>query len=170
MASSQARRPPDSEPLNEFQAQRWARWVLEDGARGRATLLEVAEALSGRKHSHRDRIEEALSTVKAGFLEGRLRAYAQKHVGGGKGPTPVEPPKSEPPPPNENKTFVAIELVTDEPEPKPVAFKKYKITLPDESVREGMLDANGKAFIADIDPGTCKVSFPDFDGNDWKAA
>lgn len=48
----------------------------------------------------------------------------------------------------------------DSDPPKPVPCKKYQVELPDQSIREGMLDANGQARLEDFDPGTCKVSFP----------
>ena len=129
----------------------------------------MAEALSGGFASHRADLEGGLELVRRAFADGRLRAFAQKHVGGGKGPESVEPPRREPPREDE-KTFVAVQLLSDEPEPKPVPFKRYRITLPDETVREGQLDQFGRALITGIDPGTCKVSFPDFDAADWKAA
>jgi hypothetical protein len=169
VATSEAAPPPDSEALPRSQAAVWVRWLLEDGPRGRDTILEIAEALEGGSVSHRSSIENAAAIVKRGFADGRLKAFAQKHVGGGKGPDNVEPPSVQPPK-KEEKTFVIIQLVSDEPEPKPVPFKRYRIVLPDESVREGMLDQMGRAQVTDIDPGTCKVSFPDFDAADWKAA
>lgn len=169
MVTSQAPPPPDSEALPAAQAAAWVRSVLDEGARGRATLLEIAEALEGGAASHRTTVDEALALVRRGLAGGRLHAYAQKHVGGGKGPESVEPPGAEPPR-EDTKTFVAVQLLSDEPEPKPVPFKRYRITLPDETVREGQLDQFGRALITGIDPGTCKVSFPDFDGPDWKAA
>lgn len=169
LATSDAAPPPDSDVLPAAQAAFWVRWVLEDGPKGRTALLEIAEALSGGFASHRSGIEEALAIVKQGFADGRLKAFAQKHVGGGKGPAEIDPPDIEPPK-EDKKTFVAVQLLSDEPEPKPVPFKRYRIVLPDESVREGQLDQFGRAVINDIDPGTCKVSFPDFDAADWKAA
>jgi hypothetical protein len=33
-----------------------------------------------------------------------------------------------------------------------------------------MLDSEGRARVDGIDPGTCKVSFPDRDAKDWKKA
>jgi len=42
--------------------------------------------------------------------------------------------------------------------------------LPDGSTREGLLDMNGQAMIQDIDPGTCKVSFPQLHAEDWQPA
>ena len=79
-------------------------------------------------------------------------------------------PKKQAEGPREQKTWVAIELMDDSDPPKPVPFKKYRIELPDQSIREGMLDANGQARIEGFDPGTCKVSFPQFHGADWDQA
>jgi len=68
-----------------------------------------------------------------------------------------------------NKTsWVEIELVDDEG--LPVAFEAYLVELPDGSPIEGTLDGRGQARIEGIDPGTCKVSFPDRDAKDWKRA
>ncbi|HKS16811.1 MAG TPA: hypothetical protein VJU16_05825 [Planctomycetota bacterium] len=67
------------------------------------------------------------------------------------------------------KAWFAVELVDQDGEPVP--NEKYKIELPDGTNREGTLDAKGKARIDGIDPaGSCKVSFPDLDAADWKAA
>lgn len=168
LATAEAAPPPDSDVLPAAQAAVWLRWLLDDGPRGRTTLLEIAAALEVHAGSHRSTADAALDAVRRGFAEGRLRAYAQKHVGGGKGPEVIEPSKVEPPKKDE-KTFVAVQLLSDEPEPKPVPFKRYRIILPDESVREGQLDQYGRALITGIDPGTCKVSFPEIDAADWKA-
>ena len=35
---------------------------------------------------------------------------------------------------------------------------------------EGALDGKGQARIEGIDPGTCKVLFPNRDAKDWKRA
>lgn len=72
--------------------------------------------------------------------------------------------------PREEKTWVAIGLVTDDDPPRPVPSKRYRIELPDGSVIEGSLDGNGLARITGIDPGDCKVSFPDLDAKDWRRA
>ena len=67
------------------------------------------------------------------------------------------------------KAWFGLELVDQDGEPIP--NEKYKVELPDGSTREGTLDAKGKARIDGIDPaGSCKVSFPDLDAADWKAA
>ena len=52
----------------------------------------------------------------------------------------------------------------------PVAFEPYQVELPDGSTVEGTLDGRGQARIEGIDPGNCKVSFPNRDAKDWKRA
>lgn len=66
----------------------------------------------------------------------------------------------------DKKHWIAIELVDEAG--KPVPNENYRITLPDGTSVEGTLDKKGRAKITGIDPGTCKVSFPDRDADCWK--
>ena len=69
--------------------------------------------------------------------------------------------------PDEEKTsWIEIEMVDEEDEPVP--GEKYKITLPDDSVAQGTLDNKGFARIDGIDPGTCKITFPELDKDAWE--
>jgi hypothetical protein len=68
----------------------------------------------------------------------------------------------------EEKTWIAIELLDDQGEPVP--FERYRLRLPDGTIREGRLDANGRARADGIEPGTAEVSFPDRDADDWRRA
>ena len=61
-----------------------------------------------------------------------------------------------------------IELVDQDGEHIPNV--RYELELPDGKNKSGNLDADGKAFIAGIEPGTCKISFPDFDASEWEKA
>jgi len=63
------------------------------------------------------------------------------------------------------KSWIAIKLVDQDGEPVP--GEEYRITLPDGSTVEGDLDKGGFARVNGIDPGTCQVSFPTIDRNDW---
>jgi hypothetical protein len=72
--------------------------------------------------------------------------------------------------PREEKTWIEIVLVDDSDPPQPVPFQRYRIEPPGGTVREGMLDANGRAMITGIDPGTCEVTFPGLDARDWRHA
>lgn len=73
------------------------------------------------------------------------------------------PPRSEDAPKPQAKTWIAIELVDEEGQPVP--NERYWILLPDGSVREGRLDAKGRARVGDLDPGECDVRFPDLDND-----
>lgn len=162
--------PHGAAALTAAEAIAWVRWARDDGPRGHAALLEMHEELTGTAPSPRVTVERAVQAVERGLREGKLRGWiSQLTEGGGKGPDLPDIPRRLDPLPDQ-KTFVAIQLLTDEPEPKPVPFKRYRIELPDHTIREGQLDQNGRAQVVGIDPGTCKVSFPDFDATDWKAA
>jgi type VI secretion system secreted protein VgrG len=68
----------------------------------------------------------------------------------------------------EGKThWIEIELVDEDG--KPVPGEEYQVTLPDGStVASGTLDGKGKARVEGIDPGSCKVTFPNLDKDSWK--
>jgi len=65
-------------------------------------------------------------------------------------------------------TWIEIELVDSDG--RPVSGERYRITLPDGSVYERSLDARGFARVDGIDPGTCKVTFPNLHKSSWKTA
>jgi len=78
----------------------------------------------------------------------------------GSAPTPA-------PPVSPDKThWIAIELVDELG--KHVPYEDYQITLPDGTIIEDSLDRRGHAKITGIDPGTCKVSFPNRDAESWR--
>jgi hypothetical protein len=88
-------------------------------------------------------------------------------------PEPV-PVAVEPPPPKKDeepkeKTWVEVALVDMEGQPVPGA--RYRIKLPGEAEpREGTLDDKGRVGFYQIDPGTCKINFPDYDKDAWEPA
>lgn len=108
----------------------------------------------------------------------KINAGGSPKKGKGSNPEAPEEPKVVEPPPEETeiplppkeaeKTWIEILLVDDSNPPKPVPYRRYEIELPDGSVLRGTLDGGGMARITDIDPGNCKVTFPDFDENLWK--
>ena len=52
---------------------------------------------------------------------------------------------------------------------KPVPGEAYRVVLPDgEQVAEGTLDEKGFARVDGIEPGTCKVTFPNLEKQAWK--
>lgn len=146
--------------------------LFPDDGGGRLLLATIASDM-GVPFVTRPELDAAQlrMVIRAALKSGILVAYRvhEQLSGAPVAPLPSEPPPSEPPPPEE-KTFIVIELVDDDKPPKPVPFEKYRIELPDHSVREGMLDENGRARVTGIDPGTCKVSFPRLNGDDWQPA
>ncbi len=71
-------------------------------------------------------------------------------------PVVVDPDKSH---------WIEIELL--EEDGTPVPGEEYRVKLPDGSPVEGYLDDDGFAGIYGIDPGSCKVTFPNLDENIW---
>lgn len=62
-----------------------------------------------------------------------------------------------------------IEIVLVDQDDKPVPGEPYRITLPDgTTLAEGTLDEKGFAREDGIDPGTCKVTFPNLDKDAWE--
>ncbi|HUI53522.1 MAG TPA: type VI secretion system tip protein VgrG [Bryobacteraceae bacterium] len=69
---------------------------------------------------------------------------------------------------NKDKThWIEIELLDEAG--KPVPGEVYHVTLPDGStIADGTLDEKGRARVEHIDPGTCKVTFPNLDKDAWE--
>lgn len=63
-------------------------------------------------------------------------------------------------------SWIEIELV-DEAD-RPVPGERYRIVLPNGTVKEGTLDSKGRARVKGIDPGNCRVVFPSLDGEAWE--
>jgi hypothetical protein len=66
----------------------------------------------------------------------------------------------------DEKTFVEVQMVGSDN--KPIAGVKYRIELPDGEIKEGVTDPNGMIRYEGIDPGECKVTFPDLDKDAWE--
>jgi hypothetical protein len=64
------------------------------------------------------------------------------------------------------KTWVEFQLLDQDGEP--VAGARYRLKITDGSVREGSLNELGRVRVNGIDPGTCQISFPQYDGREWK--
>jgi hypothetical protein len=68
--------------------------------------------------------------------------------------------------PGKKRTWVDIMLRDEHGVPIPNA--RYRLKLPDGTVIEGQLDAEGRARVHGVEPGSAQVSFPDHKANDWQ--
>ena len=64
------------------------------------------------------------------------------------------------------KSWVEIELVDEAGQP--LRGERYRVTLPDGTVKKGALDSHGKARVEDIPPGKLEITFPNFDKGSWE--
>ena len=61
-----------------------------------------------------------------------------------------------------------IGIVLKDEDGKPVANEAFRVKLPNGETNAGFLDGNGAARLDFADGGTCQVSFPNIDGDDWQ--
>lgn len=66
----------------------------------------------------------------------------------------------------EKKAWIEIILVDEAGEPIPNVL--YRITPPSGEPKEGRLNEHGQAGLYQIDPGDCKITFPDLDKDAWE--
>jgi hypothetical protein len=78
-----------------------------------------------------------------------------------------KPPSSRPPNNlSPQKTWIEYLLVDDKG--KAVPGVRYRVKSTDGSMIDGVFDKYGKARIASLDPGNCKIWLLDVDGKEWK--
>ena len=61
-----------------------------------------------------------------------------------------------------------IEIILVGEDGKPIPNERYKITSPTGEIQEGRLNEHGQAGYYKIEPGNCKVTFPDLDKDAWE--
>jgi len=72
--------------------------------------------------------------------------------------------------PDKDKShYIEIALVDEAG--KPVTGERVRVTLPDgKTVAEGCTNEKGEYKVSGIDPGNCRIGFPDLDENAWEEA
>ncbi len=66
-----------------------------------------------------------------------------------------------------NATWIEVELVNKDQHP--MAGEKFRIRLPDSSLKEGALDKDGKVRFDNIVAGQAQITFPEIDAHEWAA-
>jgi type VI secretion system secreted protein VgrG len=96
----------------------------------------------------------------------KIKAEQREAEKGKYGSTPATPHKSDSSESDPaKKSWIELQLLRED-DGKPVTSERYKITLPDGSVAEGTTDNEGLARLDGIDPGQCKIQFPNLDGRE----
>jgi len=146
-------------------------------ASGASAIYQLHEALGGSRRSglaraaHEAQRREILRRLEEAFRCGELIAYRRPppvvhHVVPESHPEPE--PLPEQPIAETPENYVTIQLVGEDGAGIPGV--RYRVLLPDQSIREGMLDGSGSATVRGRFSGTCKVSFPELDSEAWEAA
>jgi hypothetical protein len=113
-----------------------------------------------------DAPEEAVVADPGEAAEAKAeQAQAQDPTLGEQKAKPFKPRENEPGD-EVQTTWIEIEMVGEDD--KPIPGEHYRITMPDGTVREGTLDHKGFARVEGMEPGTCKVTFPDLDKDAWE--
>jgi type VI secretion system secreted protein VgrG len=107
----------------------------------------------------------ATPTANPGTLATTSASNVSAVTGSSDSDAPSHNPKA--PENQQKKHWIEIKLVDQDENPVP--GERYKITLPDgTTVASGTLDDKGWARVDNIDPGTCKVTFPNLDKDAWE--
>lgn len=116
-------------------------------------------------------IEEASKRIAAGRWTLGVVDAPQTYAGGnvqtqsGSGQTAQGSKNGSTIPAESKKTWVEVELL--DKNNRPVKGVAVELTLPDGAKVKGTLSDKGSFRVDGIDPGTCKVAFPDLDGREW---
>jgi hypothetical protein len=98
-----------------------------------------------------------------------LKAQQRKIKKGKYGSAPITP-HTPPEDPEVEVTWIEIELLDSGDPPMPVPSARYKVVTSEETAITGTLNEEGFARIENIPPGSCKVSFPEYDEECWEKA
>lgn len=108
------------------------------------------------------RIDSSGITIKGRMVRINVSGKPRR----GKGSKPAEP--EEPKGVESVDDWIEIVLLDEDDPSMPIPYQRYIVRCPDGKVREGTLDADGRARIDGIKPGSCEVTFPDLDASEWE--
>lgn len=66
----------------------------------------------------------------------------------------------------EARTWIAVTLL--DLDGRPVPWARYRVAPTQGQVREGRLDQRGEVRLDGLSPGSCQVTFPDLNADDWE--
>ncbi len=99
----------------------------------------------------------------------KIKAEQRKTKTGKYGSEQIKPHKPPQTPEEKEKKTSWIEIELVDKKDKPVPGESYRVILPDgETAAEGTLDNKGFARVEGIEPGTCRITFPNLEKQAWK--
>ncbi|WP_394845905.1 hypothetical protein LZC95_00395 [Pendulispora brunnea] len=165
------------EPLFHLIPQAFSDWGARDDETA-ADLLAIYDALTGSHlhealprptADHRRRLRRfapELSRVLYAALEAGLLRFERHEV-----PWPFpeieEKPEDRRPQDGGGEKGDWVEIVAVDEEGVPVSGVRYRVTLSNGAVREGMVNEKGKVRLTDVPPGSCEIEFPELDAKSW---
>ncbi|WP_394835368.1 carboxypeptidase-like regulatory domain-containing protein [Pendulispora rubella] len=164
------------EPLFHLIPQAFSDWGARDDETA-ADLLAIYDALTGSRlceelprptQDRRRRLRHfapELSRVLYGALEAGVLRFERHEVAW---PFPEKEEKPEDRRPGKGGDEADwVEIVAVDAEGQPVSGVRYRVTLSNGAVREGMVNENGKVRLTDVPPGSCEIEFPELDAKSW---
>ncbi len=145
--------------LPPFQALSVVRAQLAD-AQARSMLLAALRGQSqwGLSPNWADPavLERELELQRIIVLDQAIAALPAGRIPVKQPPAPL--PSSEP---RRARAWIAVTVVDDRVPARPLAGARFRLTLPDGSVREGVLNGQGHLRVDDIEPGKCWLELSD---------
>ncbi len=142
---------------------------FKDDSRQMALLREMV--LSHCSTTSSLEVEEVLSRLAPLLVSGRIKVLKTHEMPQSAVSQEAEQQAAPAAPPGDKMAPAKrgwIEIRLHDCEGNPVPGKKFRITMADGSVEEGVLDDFGHAEYNDIAIGTCMVAFPEFDAESWE--
>lgn len=166
---------PGGEELERGEAEKVLRRVLQSSFHRRELIAMCRRlGLSGAADWSTDRRfpESQVEMRVMGALRRGDLVLVHRVEGGGSGGAKEESPPP-PPPATESKepertTWIEFQLVGEDD--RPIGGVKYRATLPNGSVREGVTRSSGLVRFDGIPEGTWEFTFPELDQDAWEGA
>ena len=134
--------------------------VSDSGSAGRAEWFDLSHPL------FRAMGPQSLRGVRYYRYRDRAQPHGVLAHGVQTGAAESPPPPAEKKTPVREKTWIELELLTEEGVPVP--HERYLVKVPDGTTQSGSTDKKGRARIDGIDPGGCEISFPEIDARAWR--
>jgi hypothetical protein len=141
----------------------------------RQTVLELHKTVFGDSARRHESLTKETTDEK--IIEDLLTAWSERElyllkrrISGGSGDEEAPGAATGKSPTGQRaETKTWIEVVLRDEDGKPFAGTKYRLRITDGSVREGTLNTAGSVRVNGILPGMCQISFPELDGDGWRA-